>query len=138
MIVVRLRDIVLAGAVGGVVGSVPSTLHSLVSRRPLLEPAMAAGTLLFPRERRPIVLLSAAVPVHAVISVGWAGALAMALPPRRTVAVAGAAGLAIAALDLGLVGRRHPRIRALPGVPQIADHVAYALAVGWVLRQRAR
>jgi hypothetical protein len=61
------------------------------------------------------------------------------LPKHRTIAVAPLAGLGIAALDLGVVGRRVPRIRGLPLGPQIADHVAYATVVGVVLaRRRAR
>ena len=60
------------------------------------------------------MLLLAAVPVHLALSLGWALLLARVLPRRHTVAWATAAGLAIAALDLGVVGRRFPRIRALP------------------------
>jgi hypothetical protein len=49
------------------------------------------------------------------------------------------AGLGIAALDLGIVGRRVPRIRALPLAPQVADHLAYTETVAVVLaRRRAR
>ena len=40
------------------------------------------------------------------------------------------AGLAIAALDLGLVGRRFPRIAALPLLPQLADHAAFGAIAG--------
>jgi hypothetical protein len=50
--------------------------------------------------------------------------------------VAPIAGVAIAWLDLGLVSRRFPRIRALPVVPEIADHIAYATIVGAVLERR--
>ena len=39
-------------------------------------------------------------------------------------------------IDLGVVGRRLPRIRALPLLPQVADHVAYGAAVGAVLSRR--
>jgi hypothetical protein len=48
----------------------------------------------------------------------------------------GLAGLGIAALDLGIVGRRVQRVRALPLAPQLADHAAYGAAVGWVLARR--
>jgi hypothetical protein len=46
------------------------------------------------------------------------------------------AGLGIAALDLGVIGRRIPAIRALPQGRQWADHVAFGLTVGIVLRRR--
>jgi hypothetical protein len=62
--------------------------------------------------------------------------LAAALPRRRTLAWSAAAGLSIAALDLGVIGRRYPRIRALPLAPQVLDHLAYAAAVAEVLRRR--
>jgi hypothetical protein len=60
------------------------------------------------------------------------------LPRRRTIAYATLAGLAIAALDLGAVGRRVPRIRALPLLPQVLDHVAYGATVGAALSLRRR
>ncbi len=50
--------------------------------------------------------------------------------------LAALAGLAIAALDLGVVGRRYPRIRALATMPQVLDHVAYGATVGAVLSRR--
>jgi hypothetical protein len=151
----RLRDVVVAGVAGGLMAGVPSTVHALATRRSPIEATIAAGTLMLPGERRPAVLMAAALPVHALLSVGWAGVLSATLPPllpavppaplpaspRRLVAVTGAAagaaaGLVIAGVDLGLVGRWFPRIRALPMAPQIADHVAYGLTVGWVLARR--
>jgi hypothetical protein len=76
---------------------------------------------------------------HGVLSLGWALVLAASLPPRRTLAWSVAGGFAIAALDLGVVGRRYPRIRALPLAPQVLDHVAFAATVGCVVsRRRAR
>ncbi|NUT55427.1 MAG: hypothetical protein HOQ03_05530, partial [Thermoleophilia bacterium] len=45
------------------------------------------------------------------------------------------AGLGIAALDLGLVGRRFARVRALPLGPQVADHVAFGAIAGRLLRR---
>jgi hypothetical protein len=63
------------------------------------------------------------------------------LPRRGAVAWGVAAGLAVAALDLGVVARRVPRfapIRRLPLGPQIADHVAFGAIVGAVLAARSR
>jgi hypothetical protein len=59
-----------------------------------------------------------AASVHIALSLGLALLLAVALPPRSTVAWAALAGLGIAALDLGLVGRRFPPIRALAQLRQ--------------------
>jgi hypothetical protein len=131
-------DALAAGAVAAVLSGAPSTLHALATGGDPLEASLAAGTLLLGRERRPARLLVAAAVAHVALSLGWAVVLAVVLPRRRTMAAAAAAGLAIAALDLGVVGRRYPRIRALPLVPQVLDHVAYAVTVGVMLERRRR
>jgi hypothetical protein len=133
-----LADALAAGAVAAVLSGAPSTLHALATGGDPLEASLAAGTLLLGRERRPARLLVAAAVAHVALSLGWAVVLAVVLPRRRTMAAAAAAGLAIAALDLGVVGRRYPRIRALPLVPQVLDHVAYAVTVGVMLERRRR
>jgi hypothetical protein len=125
-----------AGAIASLAGGVPSTLHALARGGDPLEASLAAGTVLLPRERRRGKLLLAAMVAHLALSFGWAAVLALALPRGRRVAWSPLAGLAIAVLDLGVVGRRFPRIRALPVVPQVADHVAYALTVAVVLDRR--
>ena len=114
----------------------PSTLHALLTRRDPLQAPVAAGSLLLRDEDRRGRLVLAAVPVHLVVSLGWALVLARLLPRERTVAAGAAAGLAIAVFDLGLIGRRYPKIRALPLVPQLLDHVAFGAAVGAVLERR--
>ena len=131
-----IEDALVAGAVAAVVSGAPSTLHALATRTSPLEATLAAGTVLLPHERRPLVLALAAVPVHLALSLGWALVLAAGLPRRRTIAAGSLAGLAIEALDLGIVGRRYPRIRALAPLPQVLDHVAYGAAVGAVLSRR--
>ena len=110
----RTRDGLAAGAVAAVLSGVPSTVHALVTGRDPLEATLAAGTVVLPEETRPERLLAAAVPVHLALSLGWT-----------------------LALDLGVVGRRIPRVRALPLGGQLADHVAYGVVVAAVLRRRA-
>ncbi len=122
---------VKAGLVGAAVSGLPSTAVTLARRESLLDGARAAGAIVLPRETRTPVLLAAAVPVHLGLSLGWAAVIAQL--PRRGAIFGGFAGLAIAALDLGVIGRRIPAIRALPQGRQWADHVAFGLAVGWVL-----
>jgi hypothetical protein len=119
-----------------VLSGTPSTTVTLLRRESLVEGAAAAGSILLPRETRTPVLVAAAVPVHLALSFGWAAAMSVALPRRATVPAAVAGGLAIAALDLEVIGRAFPRIRALPQGRQWADHVAYGLAVGAVVRRR--
>lgn len=131
-------DAVVAGLIAAAVSGVPSTVHALLTRADALEAACATGSLLLPSETRPSRLLLAAVPVHLAISLGWAAVLTGTIPRRGGAAWGALAGLAIAALDLGLVGRRLPRIRALPLWPQVADHVAFGAAAGRVLARRSR
>lgn len=132
-------DSLVSAAVAGIVSGVPSTAHALLSGLDPIEASLAAGTLLLPGEQRASRLLPAALVAHAALSLSWAVVLAAALPRRRTLSWSVLAGLAIAALDLGFVGRRFPRIRALPLAPQVLDHVAYAATVGvLVSRRRAR
>ena len=128
-----VADGLAAGAVAAVLSGAPSTVHALVTGRDPLEATRAAGTLLLPREERSPALLLAAAPVHVALSLGWGVALAAVLPRRQTVAAGVLGGLAIAALDLGVIGRHVPRLRALPLWPQVADHLAYGATVGAVV-----
>jgi hypothetical protein len=133
-----VHDALHAGLIAAAVSGAPSTAIALARGEDLLDGALAAGTLLLPRETRPPRLLAAAVPVHVTISLGWAFTLERVLPARNEPLTGALAGLAIAALDLGVIGRRLPRIRALPQPRQWADHVAYGLTVGLVLARRRR
>jgi hypothetical protein len=74
--------------------------------------------------------------VHLALSLGWGVVLALALPRRRTVPAGAAAGLAIALLDLGVMGRRLPLVRALHTLPQVADHVAFGAVMAAVVARR--
>ncbi len=133
-----VRDGLAAGAVAAALSGAPSTLWSIAAGRDPLEATLAAGSLLLPNETRRGRLVAAAAPVHLTVSLGWALVLARALPRRRRNAAGAAAGLLIAALDLGVLGRRFPRVRALPILPQLADHAVYGATVGAVLERRRR
>ena len=124
-----LRAALTAAALSGI----PSTAHALATGRNPLEATYAAGSIVLPGETRPGRLVAAAVPVHLALSLGWTGVLDRA-GARGTLRGA-LAGLGIAALDLGLVGRRFARVRALPLGPQVADHVAFGAIAGRLLRR---
>ena len=128
------RDIITAGLAGAVFSGVPSTVVTLAKGEGVLDGARAAGAILLPRETRTPVLLAAAVPVHLGLSLGWAAAIAAL--PRQGPLTGLAAAMVIAAVDLELIGRRLPAIRALPQGRQWADHAAYGLVVGQWLRRR--
>jgi hypothetical protein len=125
-----------AGLVAAVASGIPSTVLTAARGEDLLESSRAVGAMLLPREERPAVLLAAAAPVHLGLSLGWAAVIGAVLPRGREPLWGTLGGVAIAALDLGLIGRRLPAIRDLPQGRQWADHLAYGLAVGLVLRAR--
>jgi len=125
-----LRAALYAAALSGI----PSTAHALLTGRSPFEATLAAGAILLPRETRPERLLAAAAPVHLALSLGWT--VVLDRTGVRGARVGAAAGVAIAALDLGLVGRRFPRVRALPLLPQLADHAAFGAIAGRLLAVR--
>ncbi len=109
---------------------VPSTVHAVVTGRSVLASTRAAGTLLG-RATVPRGILA-----HVVITCGWTTVLSLVLPARRPAVWGAVAGLGIGVLDLGIARRRFPAIAALPRVPQLADHVAFGVLAGAVLRSR--
>jgi hypothetical protein len=128
-----LRIGLRAGAVAGVLSGIPSTVHAVATGRSPVESVQAAGTLVVADDAPPSARAGAGVVAHGAISLGWGIVLAAVLPRRRTVAWGALAGLVIAGLDLGVLGRRRPPIRALPLLPQVADHVAFGALVGAVV-----
>lgn len=116
----------MAGALSGV----PSTVHALVTRRPLLDAARAAGALV----GRPSLPRGAVA--HTATTLAWTAVLARVLPERHEVAWGAVAGAAISALDLAVAERHFPAIAALPVLPQLADHVAFGALVGWAFSTR--
>jgi hypothetical protein len=133
-----VRDTLSAGAAAAVLSGLPSTAYALARGEDPLEASLAAGTLLTPQETRRIALLASGATAHVALSLGWAFALAATLPKRHTALAGAAAGLVIAALDLGVAGRYFPRIRTLRPGPQVADHIAFGAVTGAVLAHRRR
>lgn len=123
-----LRAAAWAAALSGV----PSTVHALATGRDPLAATVAAGSILLPRETSRARLVAAAVPVHLAVSLGWT--LALDRAGVRSAHAGALAGLAIAALDLGVAGRRFPRVRALPVLPQLADHALFGAIAARLLR----
>jgi hypothetical protein len=108
----------------------PSTVITIARGQNLLDSTRAAGTLL----GRPSLVRGAVA--HVLITLFWTGALAALLPKRRPVLEGLAAGVAIAALDLGVIGRRFPQIGALDAGPQVLDHLAFGVVASVVLSSR--
>jgi hypothetical protein len=131
-----ITDGIAAGGVADVLSGIPSTVIAVARGDDPLEPTAAAGSILVSNDSKQWLRLAAAVPVHVALSLGWGVVLSALLPRRATIAWGAAAGLCIAALDLGVIGPRFARIDALPLGPQVADHVAFGIVVGAVLRKR--
>jgi hypothetical protein len=136
-----------AGSVAALLSGAPSTLWALATHADPLEPSLAAGSMLLPRGSRRRSLLAAAAGVHVALSLGWAQALAVLPGSRQRTPAIGAlwgaaVGLGIAALDLGLAhvsgSARFAAVRALPVLPQVADHLAYGAIVGALLARPVR
>ena len=87
------------------------------------EATSAIGTLVPPG--RPGLLRGALI--HVGISALCGEGLARTLPRRHSVAWAAGAGLVLGVINVGVIGRRFPAIRALPLAPQLADHVAFGV-----------
>ena len=134
----ELRAGLRAGAVAGVLSGAPSTVHALATGRSPVDALRAAGTLLVGDDAPPSAQAAAGVVAHGAISLGWGVVLAAVLPRRHTVVWGALAGLAVAGLDLGVLSRRWPRIRALPTLPQVADHIAFGALVGAVVSRAGR
>jgi hypothetical protein len=115
--------ILRAAAWAAALSGVPSTVHALATGRDPLEAVLAAGAVVLPRETSRARLAAAAVPVHLALSLGWT--LALDRAGVRTARGGALAGVAIAALDLGIASRMFPRVSALPLGPQLADHAAF-------------
>lgn len=125
-----------ATAVAAVLSGAPSTLDALRRHRQLgsmvayvRDATRAVGTLVPPG--RPGFIRGAIV--HLGISVVCGEALARGLPEHNSVRWGAAAGLAIGVVNVGVIGRRFPAIRALPLVPQLADNLAFGLVFALVV-----
>jgi hypothetical protein len=99
---------------------------------------MATGSMVLSTETRRMYLVGAAIPVHFALSAFWGVVLALLLSGKRPVAAGTLSGLTIGAVDLLVIGRRFPRIRALPALPQFADHIAFGVTVAGVLKRSRR
>ncbi len=128
-----VRDGLRAAVPAAILSGLPSTLHALATRRDPLEASIAAGSILLPNESHRGRLLAAATPVHLAVSFFWSVALAALLPRRNPIAEGVAAGAVIAAIDLGVIGRRYPLIEALEPVPQLADHIVFGIVTALAL-----
>lgn len=107
----------MAATLAGTLSGLPSTVFAAATGHSILEAVRAAGTLIPGRRHRPGVIAGCAA--HGLITLFWTGWIAAAARRRPLAARDGAAaGLAIAVLDLGIIGRRYPAIRALPAIPQ--------------------
>jgi len=116
-----------AALVAAALSGAPSTAWALARGRDPLEAALAAGAMVVGEDASRGRRLAAAVPVHLAISLAWTVVIDRVLPARGRVLGGAVAGLAIAALDLGVIGRRIPAIAALPVGPQIVDHAAFGV-----------
>jgi hypothetical protein len=135
-LVTTAHDGLAAGAAAALLSGVPSTVYALIKGNDPLEATAAAGSMVLGPDASRSKLIAAAVPVHLGISFAWGLLLALFLPRRKTLLWGAAAGIAIAGIDLELIGPRFPLISRLEKGPQIADHVAFGAIAGAVIAAR--
>jgi hypothetical protein len=130
------RRVSEATAAAAVLSGAPSTLNALLTEGSVhaaaayvYDATRSIGTLVPPG--RPGLARGAII--HAAISATCGELLARTLPARRSAAWGAGAGLAIGVVNVGLIGRRFPAIRALPLIPQLADHVAFGVVFALVV-----
>ena len=128
---------VLASALSGA----PSTLHALIKRHSVraavvyvYDATRAVGTLVPPG--RPG--FGRGIVVHLAISMLCGEALARTLPRDHPAEWGAAAGFVIGLVNVGLIGRSFPAIRALPLVPQLADNTMFGTVFAVTLARRDR
>jgi hypothetical protein len=126
-----LRDrcrVTEATAVAALVSGAPSTLHAVITGGgmraavPYVRDATRAAGTLMPSGRPG---LARGTVVHLTMSALVAEGLARRLPLRHSAAWGAVGGLGVGVVNVGLIGRLFPAIRALPLLPQLADHVAF-------------
>jgi hypothetical protein len=116
------RRVTEAVVVASVLGGVPSTALALVRARgnvgraglDVLASIRAIGVLLPPGHPG----LARGAAAHGAVSVLMGELLALMLPRRHSPAWAAGAGLFMGVVNVGLIGRRFPSIRALPLLPR--------------------
>jgi hypothetical protein len=129
-----VRNVIRAGVIAAVVSGIPSTAHALLTHGDVLAATRAAGTLLPGRHDRPGI--AAGLVAHIGVSALWTVVLNLAARRHELGVTRGAvAGLAIAALDLGIVARAYPAVRTLPRVPQVLDHLVFGAVLGVLLHK---
>ena len=129
------HDIAVATVAAAVFSGVPGTTWTVLTGGDLLESTRAAATLLPGQREHPTI--AAGIVAHFGMSTGWTLVLSRVIPRRGAkvgAAVGAVAGLAIAALDMGIIAKRQfPAMAALPQIPQYADHIAFGAIAGAIL-----
>jgi hypothetical protein len=76
--------------------------------------------------------------VHLAISLVCGETMARALPRDHPAEWGAVAGLLIGVINVGVIGRAFPAIRALPLAPQLADNVMFGAVFAVTLDRRDR
>jgi hypothetical protein len=133
-----VRDGVFAALFAGLLSGVPSTLYAVLTRTSVLHAISAAGGILLGSAAPQSQTLFAGALVHGFLSLFWGVVLGVVLPRRATVLWGGVAAVAIAVLDLLIIGRMFASINALPFLPQLFDHIVFGIVAAIVISQRRK
>jgi len=129
----RAGTTVRAAVAAAITGALPSTALALLTHGNILESTNAVASMVGAETLAVAQRLLVAAAVHTAISLLWATVLVAALPQKRSLMWAAIAGVAIAVIDLKLIAPiAFPGVAALAFVPQLADHIVWAVTVAIV------
>jgi hypothetical protein len=128
-----LKRTLIAAILAGILSGIPSTTWAIVTGGDIWEATLAAGAALIGSDATFAQLLAAATVAHGGMSLFWAGVLCAILPKKWPVIGGTVAGVAIAVLDILVIGQALPSIRELAFLPQLADHMMFGAVVGAVV-----
>jgi hypothetical protein len=135
------RAVMEATVIAAALSGAPSTLHALIKGRSpraavvyVNDATRAVGTLVPPG--RPG--FGRGMVVHVAISMLCGEALARTLPREHPAEWGAAAGFVIGVVNVGVIGRSFPAIRALPLAPQLADNAMFGTVFAVALARRDR
>ncbi len=133
-----MRDGVIAALFAGFLSGVPSTFYAVLTHTSVLRAISAAGGIVLGSGAPQSETLFVGALVHGFLSLFWGVVLGVVLPRRATVLWGGLAAVAIAVLDLLLIGRMFDSIQALTFLLQLFDHIVFGIVAAIVISQRRK
>jgi len=124
----NLKQIIAAGIIGILLSSIPSTIYYRVTSQNILEPFLSIGLIFIDLSHFYLLILISAA-LHFLISLFWSMVLKFIIPNKKQLLFGMFTGIAIALIDLIIIGSHIPGIANLEFFPLLADHVLWGIIV---------